>query len=112
MLNKYIEKQLKELGIYEEGKYEYDIGVYEPVTFTPGHYYMIEVENYIVHPYDGFTLHQQWNNNIAPSSNKMHVVVTQLMDKMVKVDGFCDDNKDWCGWLPIKSCKNITEVDS
>lgn len=110
MINKYIQEQLEELGIYEEGKYVYDIGLSSPVSFVPGHYYKIETEDYIVHPGPNFTLHQQWNNNIGPTSCKMHVVVLKCMQKMVKVSGFCDDNKEWEGWLPIKSCKYVTEV--
>lgn len=111
MLNKYIQKQLEELGIFEEGKYEYDIERVVPITFSIGHYYRIEVEDYIVNPGPQFTLHQQWNNNIKPSTCKMFVVVLQLQTKMVKVGGVCSDNTEWEGWLPIKSITHSEEVE-
>ena len=109
MLDKYIEKQLNQLHLYEEGKYEYDIGISEPPKLLVGHQYYITVEDYIVHPYQGFTLHDQWNGGIIPTTPDLHIVVTHLQQKMVCVDGFCSDNTEWRGWIPIKSIKSVQE---
>ena len=76
------------------------------------HYYRIQVEDYIVKPYEGFTLHDNWNNGIVPTDNIMNCEVIQIMGKMVKVEavGF-STNVPWCGWLPRKSIHIIEEID-
>lgn len=67
------------------------------------HFYMIEVADYIVNPYEGFTLHDNWNDGIKPTTKDMQVEVLQLMGKMVKVNALCSDGLIWSGWLPRKS---------
>ena len=37
------------------------------------------MKDYIVHPYDGFNLHIQWNNNIVPKDDEMNVEVLEVM---------------------------------
>lgn len=67
---------------------------------------IIEVEDYIIHPYPGFTLHDNWNSGIVPTDKQMKVIIVQDMGKMIKVKGVgINDNKAWGGWLPKKSCK-------
>ena len=68
-----------------------------------GHFYIIEVEDYIIHPYDGFTLHNNWNNGVIPTTRKMQAEVIQIMGKMIKVNARCEDGLLWVGWLPRKS---------
>lgn len=75
-----------------------------------GGVYVIRVEDYIIKPYDGFTLHQQWNNNVVPTDNMMRVKVLQIMGKMVKVNSVGINNGSyWTGWLPRKSFKIMEE---
>lgn len=75
-----------------------------------GGVYIIRVEDYIIKPFEGFTLHQQWNNNIAPTDNMMKVKVIQIMGKMVKVNSVGINNGSyWTGWLPRKSFKIMEE---
>lgn len=74
--------------------------------FEFGYEYDIEVEDYILHPYPGFTLHDNWNKGIIPTDKQMHVLVTKDMGKMICVQAIgLNDNKTWGGWLPKKSCK-------
>lgn len=66
----------------------------------------IEVEDYIIHPYPGFTLHDNWNKGIIPTDKQMHVLITQELGKMICIQAVgLNDNKAWGGWLPKKSCK-------
>lgn len=79
-----------------------------------GNKYLIKFEDYIVHPYEGFTLHKDWNNNVAPSSIFMTVEVIKIMGKMIKIEGQnydddckCNTSGSWSGWVPMKSIKLI-----
>ena len=78
------------------------------IQFEKGKYYKIELANYIVHPYEGFNLHVQWNHNIIPKDTIMNVEVLDIMGKMIKVTGCGDSNVPWTGWLPIISVKLLT----
>lgn len=85
--------------------------------FRVGHYYLIELENYIVKPYDGFTLHDNWNNGVVPKSKYYKCECQKIMGHMVKIQGVGYDyiNKvdltdSWGGWIPIKSCQIIKEL--
>ena len=79
--------------------------------------YLIQVAPYVINSPDGFTLHDNWNNGIAPKHEFMKAEVSQIMGKMIKVNtlGFdYSNNKDiddiWSGWLPAKSIKVIKEL--
>lgn len=74
-----------------------------PTDIEQGHTYFIEVEDYIIHPFDGFTLHENWNNGIAPTSRNMQIEVDKIVGKMVHVKAVGEDNLNWDGWLPRKS---------
>ena len=83
-----------------------------------GHYYEIEVENYIINPPENFDLHKNWNRNIIPKDHCMRCEVIQLMGKMVKINGIGfnpktgeDTNNSWEGWLPRKSIKYFKEIN-
>ena len=78
--------------------------------------YLISVEDYILHPPEGFTLHTNWNNGRIPTHKFMKVDVSKIMGKMVKVNALGYDMKSqtdttdmWDGWLPLKSI-TILEV--
>jgi hypothetical protein len=82
-----------------------------------GKCYLIKVEDYIVHPFDGFTLHDNWNRGVAPKSIYMNCEVQQLMGKMVKIVAIGYDydtkttlNDSWEGWLPKSSIQIIKEL--
>ena len=81
------------------------------------HCYLISVEDYILNPPDGFTLHTNWNNNIAPKHKVMKIDVTKVMGKMVKVNSLGYDMENqidttdmWSGWLPQKSITIIERL--
>lgn len=82
-----------------------------------GKCYLIQVEDYIVHPFDGFNLHDNWNKGIPPKHCFMKVEVGKIMGKMVKVNSVgydfknkLDTNDVWEGWLPEKSITVIEEI--
>ena len=73
--------------------------------------YLIIVEEYIIKPYNGFTLHDNWNNGIIPTDKQMEIKVEQIMGKMVKVSAVgYNDRKPWNGWLPRKSIHILKEL--
>lgn len=74
-----------------------------PTDLEIHHFYLIEVEDYIIHPYDGFTLHENWNQGVKPTSRHMQVEVDQVIGNMIHVNALGDDGLIWCGWLPRKS---------
>ena len=68
----------------------------------------IEVADYILKPYKGFTLHEEWNNGVAPTDKVMEVVIEEEWGRMVKVTGIgIHDGKSWSGWLPRASFRII-----
>lgn len=81
-----------------------------------GKYYLVKFEDYIVKPFDGFTLHANWNNNIPPKDIYMNCEILDIMGKMVKLhgSGMTADNKDtgniWTGWVPKKSMQILKEL--
>ena len=113
-MNKFIKEQLKKCKIaqipdFTDKTTELLIpcnNQLSKVDFECGGEYNIRVEDYIIHPYPGFTLHDNWNQGIIPTDNLMHVLVTKDMGKMIQVQAVgLNDNKAWRGWLPKKSCK-------
>ena len=79
--------------------------------------YLLYIEPYILNPPEGFTLHDNWNNGIAPKYQYMKAEVNVLMGKMVKVTsvGFDyqnnrDTNDMWEGWLPRSAVKIVREL--
>ena len=82
-----------------------------------GRYYLIKVEDYIVHPFDGFTLHDNWNKGIPPKHKYMKVEILKIMGNMININsiGFNNDtnqdiNDSWVGWLPRKSITTLQEL--
>ena len=74
------------------------------IVFEKGKFYKVRFANYIVHPYEGFNLHIQWNNNIPPKEDIMNVEVLEIMGKMIKLNCTgCEHNSVWVGWVPISS---------
>lgn len=87
------------------------------VTVREGGCYLIELEDYIIHPYDGFDLHRNWNNNIVPSCKHYKCECIKIMGKFIKINGVeydYDSNTDlncvWSGWLPLDGIKILGEV--
>ena len=63
-------------------------------------------EDYIIKPFDGFDLHEKWNNGIAPYSKIMYgkiIKETAGMYMFTLHSEFSD--KTWTGWCPKKSCE-------
>lgn len=114
-MNKFIKEQLNkckiaiipkfdenttQLKIQRQGKIDQDLKV--------GYSYIIELEDYIVNPYPGFNLHDNWNNGIVPTDRQMKICVEQEMGKMVKIYGTgMNDGQYWSGWVPKKSLKVV-----
>lgn len=123
-LNKIVEDQLKKVKVadlppYDECTLHLTIPkkVNGPTSdFVVNNCYLIQLEDYLVHPYEGFTLHDNWNKGIPPKHNFLKVCVLQVMGKMIKLNtvGYDyvnkqDTNDVWEGWLPRKGIK-ILEV--
>lgn len=73
--------------------------------------YLIKVDDYIIKPYKGFTLHDNWNNGVIPTDIEMKVAITNIMGKMIRVDAVGNnDGLPWSGWLPKKSIKIISRI--
>ena len=117
-MNKFIKQQLQNIKVAEIPDYKDSDGVilFKKIDskssqgLLQGGSYHVRLANYIIHPYEGFTLHANWNNDIIPTDNEMKVEVLQVMGKMVKIRGIgVHDSKFWTGWIPIKSL-DIIEV--
>lgn len=90
-------------------------GKLEPII---GHYYIVKFENYIIHPYEGFTLHDNYNNGIVPKCEYMEIELLEVMGKLYKINGVGYDpetglellNERWTGYVPEKGIKFLREV--
>lgn len=117
-MNKFILKQLNKIKQVDLPQYDESTTVlFIPKSSTTlnniivGNVYKVQLEDYILHPYDGFTLHENWNNNILPTDNIMNVEITESLGKMIKINGIgVHDNKVWAGWLPKSSMKIIERL--
>ena len=70
-----------------------------------------------MNPPEGFTLHVNWNKNIIPKDKHMKCEVTEIMGKMIKINGVGFDfinkkdlNTTWEGWIPKKSILLLKEI--
>lgn len=88
-----------------------------PTELAVDQCYLISVEDYILKPPEGFTLHTNWNNNKIPKDKVMKVDVLTKMGKMIKVNSIGYDMKNqrdtsnmWEGWLPEKSITIIERL--
>ena len=76
-----------------------------------GNCYLIELEDYIIHPSVNFTLASNWNRGVIPASKTLKCMVTQILGRMVKVDGLGDHSDSYTGlWLPMGGVKIIEKI--
>ena len=122
-MNKFIKEQLKKCRVaiipyFDDSTTVLHIGLSDgAVVKDTGelqlyHNYSIKVEDYIIHPYQGFTLHDNWNSGRIPTDYYMNCQIIKVMgDKMVKISAVgVNDRKPWEGWLPRKSIKILEEI--
>ena len=109
MMNPFIEKELQKCAVAKYEKLNDNTflirknNIQLPVDIELNHFYQIELADYIVNPYEGFTLHENWNQGIKPTCPNMQVEVDQIIGKMIHVKGLGEDGKMWAGWIPRKS---------
>lgn len=79
--------------------------------------YLMELDDYITHPSEDFTLAANWNKGSVPQSTYYLAEISQVVGKMVKITGRGYDivtNQPtldiWEGWLPQKGIKLIKEL--
>lgn len=123
-MNQYIKQQLNlvkiaDLPSWNDNTTELIIPKKSPteIVAQEGHYYLIEVEDYILNPPEGFTLHINWNNGEIPKHKFMKCMCVKVMGKMIKILGVgfdyeskTDLDENWDGWLPLKSIKILREI--
>lgn len=88
------------------------------VDIQLNHYYIIQVEKYILNPPENFNLASNWNHNKNPVSEYLLITPKKFLGKMVQFDG-CGWDKERsraCSdiysdfWLPRKSFSIIEEI--
>lgn len=108
-MNKLIEQELNKCAVAIIPKYNNELVLNIPkgtksvteIQFELHRFYQIELENILLNPPDNFIFHIQWNNNILPTDKVMNVEVTEIMGKMIKVNGSgVTSFSVWNGWLP------------
>ena len=103
-----IEKQLSNKEIIQESVKEAE----------RDHYYIIQLQYYIINPPDNFTLSSNWNNGINPTSEYLLGTPIKFVGKMIQWDccGYDYKNKNplddvYNGlWLPSKGFTIVEEV--
>lgn len=121
-MNKIVEDQLAkvrvaELPYYDETTLHMIIPKKSRLELEQGKCYLIQLEDYLVNPFEGFTLHDNWNKGIPPKHHFLKAEISQIMGKMIKVNsvGYDPVNKIdtidlWEGWLPRKGLKILQSL--
>ena len=122
-MNKFIEEQLQKCKVAEvEAVSDVEFHIKQKKSteqiFQLNNYYILELADYIIHPNENFTLASNWNKGIVPQSKYLQCMITQILGKMIKVDGCgysLDDsafnNDTYLGlWLPMGGIKIIKEL--
>ena len=120
-MNKFIEEELKKCKVADIeilSDTEILIKQRKKTELQLNNYYIIELENYIIHPNINFTLAENWNKGIIPKSKYLKCMIIQIMGKMIKIDGSgydIENNNDlndvYLGlWLPMAGVKIIKQL--
>lgn len=125
MINQIIKERLKcckvaDIPPYDDNTTTLIIDKAEIITdssINVGSCYLIELEDYLIKPFENFDLHTNWNKGIIPKDKYMKCEVNQIMGKMIKIVGIGFDAKtntdlltSWEGWLPKKSVKFLKKL--
>lgn len=124
MMNKIIKRELEKVRVniqYDDNTTEIVIpksNVSVKVDLQVNHNYNIYVEDYILHEPPNFTLSTNWNGGVVPKSKYMNICVTQIMGKMIRIDGCGFDIQNhttstdsYIGlWLPRESIHIVKEI--
>ena len=87
-------------------------------NFQLNKYYIVELADYLINPGEIVSFHINWNQGRVPKSKYLKVCISQLMGKMIKVDGIGfnpksnEDLEDFYTnlWLPSNDVKIIKEI--
>ena len=125
-MNKLIEKELKKCVYAQIPSFDdttttlviEKTGIHKKLEARAGGYFLIEIEDLILHPSEGNTLSSNWNKGTVPPCKYMNVYCIQVMGKMFRVEGVGVDNETgdtldcfWSGWLPQTSVKFLKELE-
>ena len=126
-MNKYIKEQLLKCKIAQIPDFNdntteliincVDSVVHNNIDLEYDHNYIIELERYITNPPDTFTLADNWNKGVIPTSKYLYCSPKQINGKMIQFDavGYDIDNKIYLSdryidlWLPRKGFKIISK---
>ena len=124
-MDKYIREQLNKVKVadlpyIDENTTEFLIAKKEytpPIEIQVDHYYLIELQNYILNPPETFTLHINWNQNIIPKNKYYKCYCDNRMGKMIHILGVgfdyesrTDLDEQWDGWLPNAGITVLREI--
>ena len=119
-MNKIIKEQLNKCAVAKIPDFtEDDLTITIPkytetsrLDFQENGTYLIELEDYLLHPSDTFTLHKEWNNGVIPKSKFLKAKVIRMHGRMIQFDAVDTNYEgDAVGdhypslWLPFKSIK-------
>ena len=77
-----------------------------------GHYYLLEVADYIIKEPSNFTLSSNWNGGTVPPEKYLRCEITDIMGKMIKVSALGNTTlTNWSGFLPRKSIEVVKEYE-
>lgn len=87
-------------------------------NFQLNKYYIVELADYLINPGEIVSFHINWNQGRVPKSKYLKVCISQLMGKMIKVDGIGfnpksnEDLEDFYTnlWLPSNDVKIVKEI--
>ena len=124
-MNKYIKTQLNLVKVADLPYFDEDTVYIHIPKQTPnqvgqvkaGHYYLIELADYLLNPPKGFTLHDTWNQGKIPTQKYYKCKCVKNIGKMIQILGVgfeyesrTDLDEYWDGWLPLKSIKVLREI--
>lgn len=118
-MNKYLAKLLNTTSVpYTVENNVVTFTEQRPIVPTVGHYYIVKFARYILFPYEGLTLHANYNNNIPPHTEYMEIEVWEVSDTMVRINGVGFDPDTgvelrdirWNGYIPLQGITFLREI--
>lgn len=106
MMSKIIDEQLDKLKNYAQTKDGDSIIFHRKNSYNCKKEKAVVFEDYILHPFPGFDLHEKWNNGIAPPERTMYGDILKETTGMYLMSLHTETSgKSWTGWCPKKSCR-------
>lgn len=118
-MNKQVIEQLNKVSVTKVDFNEGDTEIFIPRTIkilntslSQGEYYVIKLNESVVHPPENSTLASNWNRGIVPEHDMYFAEITDKKGNMIRINGVATEFPTYrfCGWIPIDGFEVISKL--